>query len=129
VSTELPFEARLAAVPCRGGDVFLRALFEPLGYTVEATRHELDERMPALGPSRLFTVTLRSTCRLSDLLTHLYVLIPVLDDQKHYWVGDDEVEKLLRHGEAGLTAIRCETSSCRAISSISAGSFATPSPG
>jgi 3' terminal RNA ribose 2'-O-methyltransferase Hen1 len=99
---ELPFEARLAAVPCRGGEVFLRALFEPLGYTVEATRHELDESMPALGPSRLFTVTLRATRRLSELLTHLYVLVPVLDDQKHYWVGDDEVEKLLRHGEGWL---------------------------
>ena len=35
-------------------------------------------------------------------MTHLYVLIPVLDDQKHYWVGDDEVEKLLRHGEGWL---------------------------
>ena len=81
----LPFEARLAAVPCRGGEVFLRELFEPLGYTVEATRHELDETMPELGPSRLFTVTLRATRRLSELLTHLYVLVPVLDDQKHYW--------------------------------------------
>jgi 3' terminal RNA ribose 2'-O-methyltransferase Hen1 len=102
VSIELPLEARLAAVPCRGGEAFLRALFEPLGYTVEATRHELDENMPALGPSRLFTVTLRATRRLSDLLTHVYVLVPVLDDQKHYWVGDDEVEKLLRHGQGWL---------------------------
>ena len=102
VAADLPLEARLAAVPCRGGEAFLRALFEPLGYEVEATRHELDETMPALGPSRLFTVTLRATRRLSELLTHLYVLIPVLDDQKHYWVGDDEVEKLLRRGEGWL---------------------------
>jgi 3' terminal RNA ribose 2'-O-methyltransferase Hen1 len=101
-ATPLPLEARIAAIPCRGGEGFLRALFEPLGYEVEATRHELDESMPALGPSRLFTITLRSTRRLSELLTHLYVLIPVLDDQKHYWVGDDEVEKLLRHGEGWL---------------------------
>ena len=101
-ATALPLEARLAALPCRGGETFLRGLFEPLGYEVEATRHELDERMPALGPSRLFTVTLRATHRLSDLLTHLYVLVPVLDDQKHYWVGADEVEKLLRHGEGWL---------------------------
>ncbi len=101
-ATALPLEARLAALPCRGGETFLRGLFEPLGYEVEATRHELDERMPALGPSRLFTVTLRATRRLSDLLTHLYVLVPVLDDQKHYWVGADEVEKLLRHGEGWL---------------------------
>ena len=99
---ELPFEARLAAVPCRDGEAFLRELFEPLGYLVEATRHELDETMPELGPSRLFTVTLRSTRRLSELLAHLYVLVPVLDDQKHYWVGDDEIEKLLRRGEGWL---------------------------
>ena len=100
--TEISLEARLSAVPCRGGEAFLRALFEPLGYIVEATRHELDESMPTLGPSRLFTVTLRATRRLSDLLSHLYVLVPVLDDQKHYWVGDDEVDKLLRHGDGWL---------------------------
>src|SRR6266567_3989878 len=49
-----------------------------------------------------FTVTLEANCRLSDLLTHLYVLVPVLDDDKHYWIGDDEVEKLLRHGKGWL---------------------------
>lgn len=98
----LPLEARLAAVPCRGGEGFLRTLFEPLGYEIDCTRHTLDENMPALGQSQLFTVTLRATRRLSELLTHLYVLIPVLDDQKHYWVGDDEVEKLLRRGEGWL---------------------------
>jgi 3' terminal RNA ribose 2'-O-methyltransferase Hen1 len=102
VATELPLEARLAALPCRGGEAFLRALFEPLGYVVEAARHELDENMPALGSSRLFTVTLRATRQLSELLTHLYVLVPVLDDQNHYWVGDDEIEKLLRHGQGWL---------------------------
>jgi 3' terminal RNA ribose 2'-O-methyltransferase Hen1 len=99
---ELPLDVRLAAVPCRGGEVFLRSLFEPLGYEVDATRRELDPDLPVLGPSRLFTVTLRATRRLREVLTHLYVLIPVLDDQKHYWVGDDEVEKLLRHGGGWL---------------------------
>jgi 3' terminal RNA ribose 2'-O-methyltransferase Hen1 len=102
VAAALPLEARIAAVPCRGGDAFLRGLFEPLGYVVDATGHELDAHMPALGPSRLFTVTLRATRPLSELLTHLYVLVPVLDDQKHYWVGDEEVEKLLRHGQGWL---------------------------
>src|SRR5215208_3571482 len=65
-SLALPLEAKIAAVPCRGGEQFLRALFEPLGYGVEATRHELDEKMPALGPSRLFTVTLRAMRPLSE---------------------------------------------------------------
>ncbi len=54
------------------------------------------------GNSPYYTVTLEATCRLSDLLTHLYVLVPVLDNDKHYWIGDDEVEKLLRHGKGWL---------------------------
>src|SRR5207244_7417756 len=96
--TVIPLQARLAVLPCRGGDDLLRRLFEPLGYTVTAQGYILDEQFPEWGESRYFTVTLEATCRLSDLLTHLYVLVPVLDDEKHYWVGDDEVEKLLRHG-------------------------------
>ncbi|HKS82548.1 MAG TPA: 3' terminal RNA ribose 2'-O-methyltransferase Hen1 [Candidatus Acidoferrales bacterium] len=100
--TALPLEARIAALPCRGGRSLLRKLFEPLGYEVVATRHSLDPKFPDWGESPYFTVTLKSKIRLSELLTHLYVLIPVLDDDKHYWVGDAEVEKLLRHGEGWL---------------------------
>ncbi|MCI0702193.1 MAG: 3' terminal RNA ribose 2'-O-methyltransferase Hen1 [Planctomycetia bacterium] len=101
--TPLPLVAKLSAVPCRrGGEAFLRELLEPLGYTVTAQRHPLDERFPEWGESPYFTVELSATVRLADLLSHLYVLIPVLDDEKHYWVGNDEVEKLLRHGDGWL---------------------------
>jgi len=100
--TEIPLEAHLAVVPSKGGDGFLRRLFEPLGYAVTATQHSLDERTTDGVRSRYFTLDLSATKRVADLLAHLYVLIPVLDDQKHYWVGDDEVEKLLRHGEGWL---------------------------
>jgi 3' terminal RNA ribose 2'-O-methyltransferase Hen1 len=98
----LPLEARLAVVPSTGGEGVLRALFEPLGYEVHATNHPLDEVFPEWGESRYFTVELRGLVRLADLLSHLYVLIPVLDADKHYWVGDDEVDKLLRRGEGWL---------------------------
>ena len=100
--TPLALEARITVVPCRGGETLLRSLFEPLGYEVTAKRHMLDAKFPDWGESRYFTVTLRGAVRLRDLLTHLYVLIPVLDDDKHYWVDDAEVEKLLRHGEGWL---------------------------
>lgn len=98
----IPLEARLAVLPCRGGEGLLRRLFEPLGYAVSAEAHPLDTTFPAWGLSRYYTVILRNVCRLSDLLSHLYVLVPVLDDDKHYWVGDPEVEKLIRHGEGWL---------------------------
>jgi len=101
--TPIPLEARLTVLPCRGGEGFLRRLFEPLGYEVTAARSALDTANPDWGDSRYFTVTLRTAKRLQELLTHLYVLIPVMDDDKHYWVGDDEVEKLLRHGEGWLS--------------------------
>ncbi len=104
VETPIPLEARIAVLPCRGGEAFLRRLFEPVGYTVEAVQHPLDENFSDWGMSPYFTVTLRGQCRLYELLSHLYVLVPVLDNEKHYWVGDDEVEKLLRHGEGWLAA-------------------------
>lgn len=101
---QLPLEARIAVLPARGGEPFLRRLFEPLGYEVTAEPHPLDETRPDWTGSPYFTVTLRARCRVRDLLTHLYVLIPVLDNEKHYWVGDDEVDKLLRHGAGWLAA-------------------------
>jgi len=103
-ANRLPLEARISVLPCRGGEGFLRRLFEPLGYSVDARQHPLDDANPDWGLSRYFTVRLRGEVRLCDLLTHLYVLIPVLDDDKHYYVGDDEVAKLIRHGEGWLGA-------------------------
>jgi 3' terminal RNA ribose 2'-O-methyltransferase Hen1 len=102
--TSIPLVAKIVPLPCRGGERFLSSLFEPLGYTVTATRLPLDERFPAWGDSPYFNVELSAVRRLSELLTHLYVLIPVLDDDKHYWVGEAEVEKLLRHGEGWLAS-------------------------
>ena len=102
--TAIPLEASISVIPCRGGEDFLRQLFEPLGYQVVAENHQLDEQFPEWGTSNYFTVTLTGTKKLRDLLTHLYVLIPVLDNEKHYFVGDDEVEKLLRRGEGWLSS-------------------------
>lgn len=96
--TPIPLTAAVAALPCRGGEDILRRLFEPLGYSVSAESGLLDPRFSDWGDSPYLNVTLEATVRLSDLLSHLYVLIPVLDDEKHYWVDDEEVDKLLRHG-------------------------------
>jgi 3' terminal RNA ribose 2'-O-methyltransferase Hen1 len=95
---DLPLEVHLPVLPCRGGEPVLRRLFEPLGYAVAATPLPLDPRFPAWGSSRYFDVRLTAKLRLADLLRHLYVLLPVLDDDKHYWVTDDEIAKLLDRG-------------------------------
>ena len=98
----LPLCVTFSALPCRGGEEFLRNLFEPLGYTVAAHRLPLDRKFPDWGESSYFHVELNARLPVHQLLSHLYVLVPVLDNDKHYWVGDDEVQKLLRHGEGWL---------------------------
>jgi 3' terminal RNA ribose 2'-O-methyltransferase Hen1 len=102
VNRAIPLTARLAAVPCRAGRELLTRLFEPLGYRVTVGSRVLDVAFPDWGDSTTYTLEIEGTVKLSDLLSHLYVLIPVLDNDKHYWVGDDEVDKLLRHGEGWL---------------------------
>lgn len=100
--TAIPLSARIDVLPVRGGADFVERIFAPLGYQVQLTRHPLDERFPDWGESPYFSVTISGTCRLADLLSHLYVLIPVFDNNKHYFVGDDELEKLLEHGAGWL---------------------------
>lgn len=101
--TPLPLTVRIPALPCRrGGSEFLRKLFEPLGYIVQASRLALDVKFPEWGEGPYFAVEISGTITLKEMLTHIYVLIPVLDNSKHYYVGDDEVEKLLRRGEGWL---------------------------
>jgi 3' terminal RNA ribose 2'-O-methyltransferase Hen1 len=117
----IQLRAVLSAAPCRGGlgsargpraesggppdsssPEILHRLFAPLGYRITATRLPLDDQFPDWGESRYYRVELEATLPLHQLLSHLYVLVPVLDNDKHYWVGDDEVAKLLRHGEGWL---------------------------
>jgi 2-polyprenyl-3-methyl-5-hydroxy-6-metoxy-1,4-benzoquinol methylase len=100
--TALPLELRVPALPCRGGPELARRLLEPLGWEVEAEPVPLDEGFPEWGESRYVRLVLRGTVRLADALNHLYVLLPVLDDGKHYWIAPDEVDKLIRAGEGWL---------------------------
>lgn len=98
----LPLKAHVPVLPSRGGEELIGRLFEPLGYEVRSSAHRLDPRFTEWGDAPYFDVSLSATVRLQDLLGHLYVLLPVLDDEKHYWVGEDEIEKLLRRGEQWL---------------------------
>jgi len=102
-ATALPLEASISVLPVRGGEDFIRRVFEPLGYEVEVENRLLDEQFPDWGPSHFFEVNLRNQITLSQLLSHLYVLIPVFDNQKHYFVGRDEFDKLLSKGASWLT--------------------------
>ncbi|MFH8925696.1 3' terminal RNA ribose 2'-O-methyltransferase Hen1 [Streptomyces pristinaespiralis] len=99
----MPLRVEVPAVPARGGAELVRKLFEPLGWiSVTAEPVALDEQFPEWGDSRYVQLVLEGELRLADALRQLYVLLPVLDDAKHYWVAPDEVDKLLRAGDGWL---------------------------
>jgi 3' terminal RNA ribose 2'-O-methyltransferase Hen1 len=104
--TDVPLDlsVHIPVLPCRGGEALVRRLFEPLGYSVIARMIRLDDRIPVWGDAPYVEARLHTKERLQDLLAHMYVLLPVLDDDKHYWVDDDEIDKLLHRGGEWLAA-------------------------
>ncbi|MCL2398785.1 MAG: 3' terminal RNA ribose 2'-O-methyltransferase Hen1 [Defluviitaleaceae bacterium] len=98
----LELSATITMMPCRGEQGKLNSVFEPLGYDVKYETFVSDENFPQWGESKYVNLTISGKVRLRDLLKHIYVLIPVFDRHKHYWVGADEVDKLLRIGEDWL---------------------------
>ena len=98
----LPFEVHLPALPSRGGADLAERLFGPLGYAVEANPLPLDEYFPEWGDSPYLDLKMSGTVQLRTLLAHLSILIPVLDDAKHYFVDEGEIERLQRLGEGWL---------------------------
>lgn len=94
----IPLEIVVTPVPASQDGDLPRRFFEPLGWKVDACRIKgLD------GFSPYVELTLSGQMRLSEALSHLYVLIGALDAEKHYWVGEDEIEKLVEKGGAWLT--------------------------
>lgn len=102
VDEAMPFEITLSVLPVKGGEPLLRQFFEPLGYEISVQSYILDEQFPEWGQSRYFNVTLRHTLPLKTILSQLYILIPVCDNDKHYFVGGHEIEKLMEKGQGWL---------------------------
>ena len=100
----IPLEAMITPLPVRGEADLVRRLFEPLGYEIAVEPIALDKAHPEWGASPYVTLRLKATCRLADLLNHLYVLIPVLDRKKHYFIQGEEIDKLIAKGGVWLRA-------------------------
>ncbi len=111
-ATPLPLEITVPALSCRArsgadagpgpGAALVRRLLEPLGWTVHTQPIPLDPQLPRWGNAPYLALRLSGEQRLADALNQLYVLLPVLDDIKHYWVAEDEVDKLIRAGGSWL---------------------------
>jgi 3' terminal RNA ribose 2'-O-methyltransferase Hen1 len=100
--SHIPLEAEISVVHCEEGESYIRKLFEPLGYELEIENLPLDEQFPEWGLSPYFNLKIKATKTLSQLLRQIYILIPVLDNSKHYWIDFSEQDKLLRMGEGWL---------------------------
>jgi 3' terminal RNA ribose 2'-O-methyltransferase Hen1 len=100
--TQIPLEAEISVLSCQEGPEFIKKLFEPLGYEVNIAPIMLDSQFADWGPSPYFYLKLKGTKRLSELLRQLYILIPVCDNFKHYWIDFAEQEKIVRMGEGWL---------------------------
>lgn len=101
-ATPIALEVRVPALRCKGSIDLVERLFGPLGWQIAGVPIPLDPAFPQWGDSRYVDLTLTGMLRLADALNHLYVLLPVLDDAKHYWVAPDEIDKLLNKGEGWL---------------------------
>jgi hypothetical protein len=100
----LPFEVELPALPCREGPPLLRRLFGPLGYHVAIRPVAHDPRVPDLGNEGDLAVRLTGIVRLADLLSHLCVLLPVLDDREAPDCDDERLAGLLSQGEPWISS-------------------------
>lgn len=99
VEQKMPLRAKITVITApKGGELLIRKLFEPIGYTVELQRHELDPEFPDWGESSYYTLELKQETTVQKLLSHLYVLLPVLDNDKHYYISHSEIDKLLDKG-------------------------------
>jgi 3' terminal RNA ribose 2'-O-methyltransferase Hen1 len=101
-ASAIPLEIHVPALRCVGGAGLAERVFRPLGWSVSAVPVPLAPA--AWGDSAFVDLRLTGTVRLADALNHLYVLLSVLDDAKHYWVSTDEVDKLVRAGSGWLAA-------------------------
>lgn len=100
--TQMPFFCKLTSLRVDAELETVERLFLPLGYTLEIETIPLDPAFPDWGLSKYINLTLSKTCTLQELLSHLYVLIPVLDNSRHSWVAQHDIEILMQKGQGWL---------------------------
>lgn len=100
--TPIPFTLRLSSLRVDTGLEMVARLFVPLGYALKTETIPLDKAFPQWGQSRYVNLTLNRTCTLQELLSHVYVLIPVLDNSRHSYVSQHDIEILMQKGQGWL---------------------------
>ncbi|KGR75105.1 3' terminal RNA ribose 2'-O-methyltransferase Hen1 [Ureibacillus sinduriensis] len=102
VNHRFPLQFSFGPVASHLSDHELLDLFQPLGYEVLITYGEVDYSMDLKSKSIARYITIKGMTTLQMGLRQLFVLIPVLDNYKHYYIDEKEVEKIERYGEGWL---------------------------
>lgn len=98
----LPLQVTLSVLRVNTNIDMVERVFVPLGYKVTFEQHALEPTFAQWGQSQYITLQLQHTIPLYRLLAHLYVLLPVFDNDKHYWVSANDIENLLNKGKNWL---------------------------
>jgi 3' terminal RNA ribose 2'-O-methyltransferase Hen1 len=101
-TTSIPFQATIYSLKVDCEKQYINKLFEPLGYQVTYDIIPPDSQFPEWGEGKIVNLTLQHTITLKELLSHIYVFIMVLDNDRHYWVSANDVDILVRRGENWL---------------------------
>ncbi|MBW4084382.1 3' terminal RNA ribose 2'-O-methyltransferase Hen1 [Paenibacillus sp. S150] len=102
VNRKLALELTFGPVASNLPDHALEDLFIPLGYEVVLERGDAAYAFELKSRSSVRYIKLKGIQTLQTALRQLFVLIPALDDYKHYYISDDEVDKIRRYGDGWL---------------------------
>lgn len=102
VDQPLALELEFGPVASNLPDLSLEELFTALGYEVQLERGNAEYSFNLKSRSSVRYIKLKAKQTLQTALRQLFVLIPALDDYKHYYISDDEVDKIRRYGEGWL---------------------------
>lgn len=103
VHHKIDLKIKLPVILSSGGEIDIHKIFEPLGYHVETHPITLNGNSGYNYERQYFSLELKIKETLQLVLSHLYLLIPTLDANKHYYVTEAEIEKLLEKGKSWLS--------------------------
>ena len=104
VETPLELQANVYSLKADCEVSFIKELFEPLGYSLEVETLPLDETFPSWGKSKAVNLSLKKVTTLKELLSQLYVFILALDNDRHFWISQTDIDVLIRRGEGWLSS-------------------------
>lgn len=93
------YEMEITSFSCRLNPDYIEKLFLPLGYEIDFTKPsgQYSEIAQQFGNLKLIART-----TLQKLLSQLFILLPVFDRQLHFWIGESQLEKFIRHSTGWL---------------------------